>query len=344
MGRKRKDTGRRFPFPPPLPPPFPVPSAVHRKGDKAEAGDARSRSKDHGSKAVNPQPSWRPPMPVEDGIWKPIRVETNSKGKELLSGNKLVEVYDVQLHLHRKISGNIHGNVMLHCQCLRPFLFNRDKEHALMTKDKGSLPLDGPDVAPLGHDPIYVIADLKIDDDELCEGYFRWDPSLDPSDHWLNDEIRGKKGSVLVTYAVMSRACLAELDVTLSESIEVPLRIHGNIVVYINTMKYLRYSVFSKESNDCSTINPLDHIPLSRSLFCCPHGSPLVVKVDLWNSDTGKPLARGALLFPLEYYGELVGTLGDQNMNMIQVKVNWLYHMDHPKTYAALFDRTTNVN
>ncbi|KAJ4730765.1 rRNA N-glycosidase [Rhynchospora pubera] len=292
------------------------------------------------SKAVDAQPSWRPPMPVEEGIWKQIRVETNSKGKDMGSGSKLVEVYDVEVHLHGKISGNIYGNVKLISQCWRPFLFNRDKEHELMTKDKDSLPLDGPDVAPMGHDPFYIVADLKIEDDELCEGYLRWDPTLHPTDRWLTDEIRGKKGSVHVTYAVMSRACLAELDVMLSESIETPLRIHGDIVVYIDNMQYLRYSVFSKKSHDCSTIKPPDRIPLSRSLFCCPHGSSLVVKVDLWNSDTSKPLARGALLFPLEYFGELVGKLGDQDMNMIQVKVNWLHFTYHPKTFAALVRRS----
>ncbi|KAJ1689164.1 hypothetical protein LUZ63_013319 [Rhynchospora breviuscula] len=330
MGRKRNNTGHPFP----LPLPFPAPSALRRRGDKAEAGQARSASKDNDSKAVDAQPSWRPPMPVEEGIWKPIRVETNSKGDDLLSGSKLIEVYDVEVHLQGKISSNIHGNIRLISQCFRPFLFNCDKEHALMIQDKDSLPLDGPDVVPLGHDPFYIVADLKIDDDELCEGYFRWDPSLDPTDRWLTDEIRGKKGSVHVTYAVMSRAYLAELDVILSESI--PLKIHGDIVVYIDNMQYLRYSVFSKKSHDCSTIKPLDRIPLSRSLFCCPYGSSLVVKVDLWNSDSAKPLARGALLFPLEYFGELVGKLGDQNMNMIQVKVNWLYFMDHPKSCAAL--------
>ncbi|KAJ4787208.1 rRNA N-glycosidase [Rhynchospora pubera] len=307
-----------------------------RSGDRAEAGEARSPCQDSGtgSKAVDAQ-LWRPPKPVEEGIWKPIRVETNSKGDDLCSGSKLIEVYDVEVHLQGKIPGNIHGNVRLISQCFRPFLFNRDKEHALMIQDKDSLSLDGPDVVPLGHDPFYIVADLKIDDDELCEeGYLCWDPTLHPTNRWLTDEIRGKKGSVRVTYAVMSRAYLAELDVILSESI--PLKIHGDIIVYIDNMQYLRYSVFSKKSHDCSTIKPLDRIPLSRSLFCCPYGSSLVVKVDLWNSDTTKPLARGVLLFPLEYFGELVGKLGDQNMNMIQVKVNWLYFMDHPKSYAAL--------
>ncbi|KAJ4787209.1 rRNA N-glycosidase [Rhynchospora pubera] len=311
MGRKRDNTGH----------PFPAPSALRRRGDK-----------DHRSEAVDPHPSWRPPMPVEEGIWKPIRVETNSKGDDLRSGSKLIEVYDVKVHLQGKIPGNIHGNVRLIAQCWRPFLFNRDKEHALLTKDKDSLPLDGPDVVPLGHDPFYIVADLKIDDDELCEGHLRWDPTLRPSNRWLTDEIRGKKGSVRVTYAVMSRAYLAELDVILSESI--PLKIHGDIVVYIDNMQYLRYSVFGKKSHDCCTIKPLGRIPLSRSLFCCPYGSSLVVKVDLWNSDTAKPLARGALLFPLEYFGELVGKLGDQ-INMVQVKVNWLYFLDHPKSRAA---------
>ncbi|KAJ4771778.1 rRNA N-glycosidase [Rhynchospora pubera] len=317
MGRKRDNTGHPFP----LPLPFPAPSALRRRGDK-----------DHRSEAVDPHPSWRPPMPVEEGIWKPIRVETNSKGDDLRSGSKLIEVYDVKVHLQGKIPGNIHGNVRLIAQCWRPFLFNRDKEHALLTKDKDSLPLDGPDVVPLGHDPFYIVADLKIDDDELCEGHLRWDPTLRPSNRWLTDEIRGKKGSVRVTYAVMSRAYLAELDVILSESI--PLKIHGDIVVYIDNMQYLRYSVFGKKSHDCCTIKPLGRIPLSRSLFCCPYGSSLVVKVDLWNSDTAKPLARGALLFPPEYFGELVGKLGDQ-INMVQVKVNWLYFLDHPKSRAA---------
>ncbi|KAJ1689995.1 hypothetical protein LUZ63_014150 [Rhynchospora breviuscula] len=286
---------------------------------------------------MDAQPSWRPPLPVEEGIWKPICVETNGEGKEQLCGDMLVEVYDVQVQLHGIRPGNIHGNVKLNCQCFRPVLFNRDREHALMIREMDSLPLDGPDVAPLGFDPINISVDLKIDDDELCKGFVHWNPNEDCSDVWLDHEIPGKNGSVLVTYGVMSYACLAELDVKLSESIETPLRIYGDIVVYIDNMQYLRYSVFSKMRHDCSTIKPLDCIPLSRSLFCCPCSSSLVVKVNLWNSDTGKPLARGALLFPLEYYGELVGTLSDQNINMIQVKVNWLFHRDHPKTYAVIF-------
>ncbi|KAJ3685333.1 hypothetical protein LUZ61_014497 [Rhynchospora tenuis] len=327
--RKTKNTKPRVPFPLP-------PSAVRRSGDSAEAGEARSPSQDYGSNAVDAQPSWRPPMPVEEGIWVPTCVERNGEGEELHLGDALVEVYDVRVHLHRKIPGNIHGSVRLDCQCFRPFLFNRDKEHALMIQEKGSLPLDGPDVAPLGLDPVSIGVNLKIDDDELCKEFVFWDPLEDRSDVWLDYEIPGKNGSVIVTYGVMYSACLAELDIMLIESIE-PLRIHGDIVVYINNMQYLRYSVFSKSSHDCSTIKPLDCIPLSRSLFCCPRGSSLVVKVDLWNSDTEKPLARGALLFPLEYYGELVGTLGDQNINTIQLKVNWWFHRDHPKTRAVLF-------
>ncbi|KAJ4807182.1 rRNA N-glycosidase [Rhynchospora pubera] len=258
------------------------------------------------------------------GIWKPICVETNWEGKKKLEqGDMLVEVYEVYVDLHGKTSGYIHGNVTLDCDGFNIVLFDRDKESALMIPDKGFLPLNGPELAPLGYDPVAVIIDLKLDDDELCKGVVKWDPKSRLVDKWLDDKVQGSNGTVFVTYAVLTFACLAELDIKLIESRGqiTPLRIHGDIVVYINNMQYLTYSVFSKESYDCSTIEPMDPIPLSRSLFCCRRQSALVVKVDLYNSDTNEPLARGALLFPLEYYGEFVGIIGDQNMNMIQVKV-----------------------
>ncbi|KAJ4787190.1 rRNA N-glycosidase [Rhynchospora pubera] len=356
MGRKRRKTKHPFSVP------FPILSGARRSYSESErettptqsveceatassSGGLTTESQDYGSKLTDAQPSWRPPKPVEKGIWKPIRVETHGEPKDEVSeGDMLVEVYEIQVDLHDKISGNIHGNVTLDCEGFKAVLFNRDRDSALMIPEKkGSLPLDGPELAPLGYDPVRIRVDLKIDDDddddELCKGVVKWNPEQGRTDDWLNYKIQGRNGSVLVTYAVMSYACLAELDVKLSESIEqiTPLRIYGDIVVYINNMQYLRYSVFSKTSYDCSTIKPLDSIPLSRSLFCCPCGSSLVVKVDLWNSDTEEPLACGTLLFPLEYCGEFVGTLGYQNMNTIQVKVNWLFHMDHPKTRAFVF-------
>ncbi|KAJ3684499.1 hypothetical protein LUZ61_013663 [Rhynchospora tenuis] len=245
----------------------------------------------------------------------------------------LVEVYDVTVDLSGKTGGNIHGKVSLDCMIYQIDLFNRDKESAHVIQEKlGSLPLDSPDLAPLGYDPGAIIFNLKIDDEELCKEVITWNPDYVRTNEWLEKEVQGRNGSVLVTYAVMLEACLAEVDVKLIQCVQqtTPLRIHGDIVVYINDMTYLRYFAFSKKSDNCTIIKPLDPIPLSRSLFTCRLGSHLVVKVDLCNSDTSESLVCGALLFPLEYYGEFVGTLGDQNK--IQVKVNWLFHTKHPKT------------
>ncbi|KAF3322807.1 jasmonate-induced protein-like protein [Carex littledalei] len=285
------------------------------------------------------QPSWKPPIPIEDGIWKPIHVKTNGEGrKRLVFPDPLVEIYDVKVDLCGKTYGKIHGKILFDCTTYNTYLFDHDKESALVIHKKGSLPFNGPDVAPLGYDPIAFLVDLNIDDDKLCEGLVTWDFGFRPVNEWLCGEVKGKNGSVQVIFAVMEGAWLGELDVKLIKSLTeqtIGFKIHGDIIVYINDMPYLRSFIFSKKSSDSFTIKSMESIPLSKSLFCCRYGSSLVVKIDLWNSDTNEPLVRGALFFPPEYYGDSVGKLNSP-YGEIQVKVNWVDYHNHSKTCEAL--------
>ncbi|XP_078151843.1 uncharacterized protein LOC144547100 isoform X2 [Carex rostrata] len=167
------------------------------------------------------QLSWRPPMPIEDGIWKPILVKTNGEGRErLLCAEPLIEVYDVKVDLcgKTKTYGNIHGKIILDCMCYRTYLFNLDKQSALMIDKKGSLPLIGPDIAPIAYDPIMILVDLNIDDDKLCEDIIEWKPVNKRTNEWLYDKIKGRNGSIELTYVIMKDAWLAELDVKLIKS------------------------------------------------------------------------------------------------------------------------------
>ena len=78
-------------------------------------------------------------MPIEDGIWKPILVKTNGAGRErILCAEPLIEVYDVKVDLcgKTKTYGNIHGKIILDCMCYRTYLFNLDKQSALMIDKK----------------------------------------------------------------------------------------------------------------------------------------------------------------------------------------------------------------
>ncbi|XP_078159952.1 uncharacterized protein LOC144555482 isoform X2 [Carex rostrata] len=293
------------------------------------------------SGGVDTQPSWRPPMPIEDGIWKPIHVKTNGEGRESLwDSDVLIEVYDVKVDLCGKASGNIHGTIIMDCTTYLIYLFNRDKESALMIHKKGSLPLNSPDRAPLAYERIMTFLDLNIDDDLLCRGVVTFNPIHHPVNKWLCYEYKERNCSVHVTLSVMESAWLAELDVKLIKTTEdetvAGFRIHGDIIAYINDMPYLRDFIFSKKIDDCSTVKSLESISLSRSLFCCRDGSSIVVKVDLWNSDTNEPFVRGALLFSPEYYGDSdVGKLSSQ-YGEIQIKVNWSTHLKHPKTREAI--------
>ncbi|XP_078160339.1 uncharacterized protein LOC144555785 [Carex rostrata] len=290
------------------------------------------------SEGGDAQPSWKPPIPIEDGIWKPIRVETNGEGRErLVYPDPLVEIFDVKVDLCGREYGKIHGKILFDCTTHGTYIFDHDKESAIMIHKKGSLPLNGPDVAPLGYDPVVFLVDLNIDDDKLCKDFVYWNSLCDPINEWLCSKVEGQNGSVQVIYNGMRGAWLGEIDVKLIKSTEqtIGFRIHGDIIVYINDMPYVRSFIFSKKSGDGFTIESLESIPLSKSLFCCHYGSSLVVKVDLWNSDTNQPLARGALLFPPEYYGDSVGKLNSP-YGEIQVKVNWVEYAEHSKTRKAL--------
>jgi hypothetical protein len=76
-------------------------------------------------------------MPIENGIWKPIHVKTDGEGRKRLEDSDiLIDFYDVKVDLCGKMSGNVHGKILMDCTSFLIHLFDRDKESALMIHNK----------------------------------------------------------------------------------------------------------------------------------------------------------------------------------------------------------------
>ncbi|XP_078159324.1 uncharacterized protein LOC144554840 [Carex rostrata] len=267
--------------------------------------------------------------------------------KPILSDHEVrcLEIFEVRVSYQgRKPCGKIHGNIYCKYGLDDCDLYRRNKSNAETVSFPGNLTLAGPPVAIRADDPLTMHLDLWHGIDQVSRGFtsvwslFEWCIS----DRVITEEVKGRNGAAVVTYAIISNAVVASAEVSLIKgNRKAAARIYGTITASMTGWDVKRV-LFCKRRDKYINVDSGAPIPLLRSVLIVPHTSSLDINADLADvfSFPNVPVARGTLQFSPEFYGDFVGTISGKH-GEIKVKVTWWSYYNHPDTYkvrARFFD------
>lgn len=146
-------------------------------------------------------------------------------------------------------------------------------------------------------------------------------------DQLLWEEVKGKYGSIAISYAVYSNAVTATVQVKLiNGDNENPASICG-VISASNTLSSGFIELFNTKDGHFVDVKPLEVIPLLRSVVVVPLTSSIKVFANLWHHEwlsiyTVDPIAQGSITFEAATSfcnaGRISGRYGE-----VEVMVTW---------------------
>ncbi|KAJ4812516.1 rRNA N-glycosidase [Rhynchospora pubera] len=247
------------------------------------------------------------------------------------------EIFEVRVSHSTKTSGKIHGTIYIDSSLGVYNLYKRNKNNAETISFPGTITLAGLPFALRADDPFIMHLDLWHGSDEVSKGFtteispFGWRVV----DEDITDEVRGRNGAALVTYAVVSSPLVAFVEVILIKgNRKSGAKIYGTITASMTGWDVKRV-LFCKKRAKYISVNRSEPIPLLRSLLIVARTSALHVDLDLADafSFPNAPIASGVAKFSFDCdRAETTQTISGK-FGEIEVKVNWWCYYSHQETY-----------
>lgn len=237
-------------------------------------------------------------------------------------GRQLVEIFGVQiLDIDKKFPGNLYGKIRVVDGLSTPqYIFDRTKENSLSIKPQEYIPLTGPTRAISAFDSFYIdVSLMNFPDIDVSRGQITWNYFADNVyNQPLREEVKGKYGSIAVSYAVYNNAVTATVQVTLIKGVY-------RTIKAFNTLSNETITLFNKNNKNYVDIKPQQQIPLLRSVVVVPLTSSIKVVADLSNQDSSSsndPIAQGSVTFAAAALGSNTGRINGK-YGVVEVKVTW---------------------
>ncbi|XP_010940856.1 60 kDa jasmonate-induced protein-like [Elaeis guineensis] len=250
-------------------------------------------------------------------------------------GRPLVEVFAVRVNdIDKEDPGELYGTIEVTDGLGSQYLYTRtrSKGHYESIHPGQNASLTGPAraISAYGSFTIDVaLMDRDADpspDDEVSHGKISWNVfhTTNVYDKLLFHDVDGKYGSVTVSYAVLSDAAQATVEVTLINGDgEDPADVYGRLFARNGVGESV---LFWRKSDEDIEVSPGKHIPLSRSVVAVPLESSLIVRADLYDRDRDASpddeIAKGTAEFPAQLSGTSQKHISGQ-YGEIRVKVTW---------------------
>ena len=173
--------------------------------------------------------------------------------------------------------------------------------------------------------------------DEVSRGRTRvWNPfgfGWRIYDEVITEEVKGRNGSAVISYAIMTNAVVASVEVSLVKGNRKSLaRLYGTITASMTGWDVKRV-LFCKKRDKYINVDCGAPIPLLRSVLIIPRASSLHIDADLADafSFPNVSVANGSLQFSPEFYGDFAETISGK-YGEIKVNVKWWSYFNHPDT------------
>lgn len=257
-------------------------------------------------------------------------------------GITLLEVVSVViLNIDGEDPGDLYGTVLVRDSFGSVNLFLRDRSDVQPVRPGDRAELVWPDRAISAADDLVIdlhLMDRGRDpspDNEVSRGEVVW-ISREPASRNCNvvrsTVVAGKHGSAEVSYAVLTDAVVATIEVLLINGDgESDPDVHGTITAATEMApgRLLNYDLFRQLARSEQVSVPANtNIPLRRRVITAVLGSPLTVKVDLWDRDSfpdpspDDHIAAGSVDFQPRFEGtdaqQITGPKGK-----VEVRVTW---------------------
>ncbi|XP_038976781.1 uncharacterized protein LOC120107543 [Phoenix dactylifera] len=215
----------------------------------------------------------------------------------------LVEVFSVRVDdINGEDPGHVYGTIAVTDEVGPQNLYNRQWDDPESIRPGHNVLLTGPSRVITADGDVTIDVHLMAREDkvsqgkEVSRGQIWWNHS-DAShitDKALTQKVPGLHGSATVTYAVLTSAAEAVVEVVL---IDAGGKDRANVYGVIKARNGIGESeLFRKGSSEPADVRPWQLIRLSRSVVAVPLNSFLVVMADLCGSDIGE-IANGFAAF-----------------------------------------------
>jgi hypothetical protein len=259
-------------------------------------------------------------------------------------GITLLEVFSVVIiNMDDENPGDLYGTVRVKDSFGTVDLFNRERSDIQSVGPGGKADLVWPARGISADDDLVIDINLMdrdrlSPDDEVSRGEVVWIPRnalSSESDVATKAKVPGKYGSVEVSYAVVTNAVVAKMEVLLIDGDgESKPDVYGTITASTMMMgpagNPLDYDLFRRERSDQISVPKNTNIPLLRKVITAVWGKPLIVNVDLWDKDSfpdpspDDQIAKGSVSFefqPQEGYIQAKQIIG--RFGKVEVHVTW---------------------
>lgn len=254
-----------------------------------------------------------------------------------VAGLTLVEVIEVIVrNIDSEDPGDLYGVITINDGMGLQHVFSRERSDTQSISPGEQVKLTGPGRAVSGASGFAVnfyLMDRDYDpspDDEVSKEEVVWDPldaTSDEYDRVHSRLIAGELGLVDLSYAVMTDAAVATLEVLLQDSSERAPNVYGSVTTSTNLEDGtpVTINLLASDDTESGSVEKGSAIPLLRKVVGVPLCSVLQIAVNLRDRNlifSDEEIANGSVTFQPSLAGEEIQEVSGDN-GRVAVRVTW---------------------